>query len=157
MTESSKNSISVKLDVTFREDHTPCFDGYDTPHSALIETNEKYKTLSFSDQMLVSALVLNQLCPIDEPDVVSVSQPRDFIYVYEWNPVVQDHICMVIDAKTGSIIFNERFKNLFEDFIMSDVNDVQNLTAFLYKNGEILEGDRILMHRHRDRPTDPTV
>ncbi len=135
--------------MIYREDHTPTFNGWITVDGALLESNELYASLSYADRMLISAHVMNKLVPLAEeppqPDegVGKLLKTKSFIYTYNWDQINEDYSCIIFEAGTGEVIFDEWFMVLKQHEVMSSIEDVDGLMKFLVQHGELLEGDRI--------------
>lgn len=153
------------IDITYKEDHIPLYNGFDTIHEALVECNPLYIQLSFEDQMSVSAKLLNLLTPLDEeiPESsyenhsLTLSNNKQFIYTYEWYARREDYACMVFDVNTGDIIFHEWFQNLYSNEIMKTLEDVGGLLVFLLQHGELIEGDTLIVQGEIYRDDDDTL
>ena len=150
--ESLYAAFAKDIEVIYREDHTPTFNGWSTVDSALMVSNDLYQSLSFTDRMAISAGIMNMLVPLAEevpsatPEKTQggfVPDNKSYIYTYDWDQINEDYACMVFDASTGNIIFDEWFKVLKQHDVMSSVEDVDGLMTFLVKHGEVLRGDRI--------------
>lgn len=151
--ESLYSALSADIEVIYKEDHTPTYNGYPTVDQALMNMSEIYRRLTFFDRMQVSAEIANRLTPVIEEVSESIAPGRRFIYTYVWDQIHEDYSCMVFDASTGSTVFDEWFKILNQHQVMTTVEDVDGLFEFLLHHGELLEGDQITF-QFRGRSSD---
>ena len=160
--ESLYSAFAKDIEVIYREDHTPTFNGWDTVYCALLDNNELFKELSFVDRVAISAAVMNIVCPLGaeeqpvaRPKRGSFAPGKSYIYTYDWDHINDDYTCMVFDAATGNVVFDEWFKVLKQHSVMADVEDVKGLMNFLVHQGELLHGDKIsFQFKGRSEPKD---
>jgi hypothetical protein len=159
--ESLYAAFSKDIEVIYMQDHTPAFNGWDTVDKALLECNELYRQLSFADRMAISSHITNNLVPLNEgvpqPQRESggfVPESKSYIFTYDWDQIYNDYTCMVFDAASGVIIFEEWLQVLKQHGVMSDVEDVEGLMEFLVHQGELLEGDKISFKFKGTNPPD---
>lgn len=151
--ESLYNFFSKDIEVIYREDHTPTFNGWESIHEALLECNEIYRDLDFADQIAIGAYVTNMLCPLNEdapqPSTPPTTSNKHYIYTSEYYAIEDDHNCIVFDVNSGHIIFQEWFRSLKANHIMDSIDDVEGLMLYLVHHGELLEGD-VIQYQSRE-------
>lgn len=137
------------LDVTWEED-SPRFNGFETPYTALLQIDPMYRSLSFADQMEISAAILQLTSPLNEAvptaDIPeTMIEGRVFMYTYQWMPSHSDYACVILDTETGEVMFDEWFNVLHQHKVMDHVKDLEGLVMFLVQSGDLIDGDTVLL------------
>lgn len=147
-------TFGSSIEVTEGSDG-PLFNGFPTPHEALLE-DELYDELDFAHQMIVCSAVMDKLYPLSSDEVPPEASPpisplkglsrgRVFIYTYNWHMNAQDYACVVLDPQTGNIVFDEWFELLNKHGVMDDILDVEGLARHLMDHGDLLDGDMLIV------------
>lgn len=147
-------TFGIGIEVTEGSDGL-LYDGFSTPHQALLEADTLYSDLEFAQQMMICAVVSNRLSPAEFEDLTpdpppTFSKNRTFLYTYEWHLSAQDYACVVFDQGSGNLVFDEWFKTLQTEGVMESVDDVEGLIEFLVHSGELLNGDTLIVEEPFD-------
>lgn len=132
-------NIYVTKDVLTRQVK---YNGHNTLFEVMIN-NPLFREMDSAGQMLMLALVANDVEPLMEPDLMSDEweSTRTFMYSHFWVSSKNDHICLITQIPSGEVLYEDYFKNLHNEGILANLDDVDGMINFLVNYDYLHQGD----------------
>jgi len=155
--EALAGEFARSIYVTIQVDtNKTLYNGKESLFMALM-SNAVFRSLDYSSQLLMLGLVANDVTPLYEQDIMDteIDDKRIFMYNHYWVSTKQDFICLVTEVGTGEIVYEDFFKEMFNQGVLTDVEDVPGLINYLVNYNILHEGDILRTKANPNGGLDP--